>query len=119
MEKNGNPIYAAYRAETGNPTAADAWSYLASVSDPHTSIDTQGPGLCQKGSKWYGEGGYTYTYILNHYYTNVTVQTGGAYYLSSAGCSCGPNGCFKYENWKDTSDGSTFVRSFPVGSCPS
>lgn len=119
VEKNGARVFAAYRAETGNPTKDGDRTYLVPVSDPHTTQSTTGPGMCQNGSKWYGDNGHGYSSILTHYYTGVTVQTGAAHYLSGAGCSCGPSGCYRSEYWKDTSDGSTFIRTFAVATCPS
>jgi hypothetical protein len=117
VEYNGNRIKAQYRAETGNPTKDGGKPYLLPVADPHTTTATTGPGLCQNGSKWYGDNGNSYSFILHHYYTNVTVRTGAAYYLSDVSCSCSPS-CFLTERWKDTSDGSTFTRVVNVPHCP-
>lgn len=81
MEHDGYMIDAQYREETGNPT--QSWQYywgydnghyylyLASVSDPHTGPPTNGPGMCQWGSKDYAEWGYNYSSITSHYYTNI------------------------------------------------
>jgi hypothetical protein len=116
MEYNGNAIFAAYRNETGNPTKDGGKAYLVPVSDSHTTTATLGPGECQLGSKWYGSNGYSYSFILHHYYTSVTVATGANYFVSQYE-ACTPSGRFRVETWVDTSDGSQFTRSIPLGPC--
>ncbi len=118
IEYSASRINAQYRAETGNPTANGGTAYLTSVSDPHTTVGTMGPGLCQNGSQWYGASGTAYTTILHHYYSSVTVATGAFYFLSES-CSCTVSGCHRTEYWKDTSSGNTITRVYTVGSCAS
>jgi peptidoglycan hydrolase-like amidase len=116
MEYNGGVIFAAYRHETGNPTKDGGKPYLVPVTDPHTISSPIGPGECQLGSKSYGASGYSYAFILHHYYTGVTVATGANYFVSEY-TACTTSGRFRVETWFDTSDGSQFTRSIPLGPC--
>lgn len=117
VEYGSSPIFAAYRDETGNPTKAGGRAYMVPVSDPHTTLSSSGPGLCQHGSKDYGANGYSFTYILSHYYTGVTVATGANYFLSAA-YQCTLNGRVRIETWIDTSNGAQFTRTYAAGPCP-
>jgi hypothetical protein len=116
VEYSAARINAQYRAETGNPTASGGTSYLVSVSDPHTSVGTLGPGLCQRGSQSYGANGTSFGAILRHYYTGVSVTIGAYYYLSET-CTCTTTGCYRTEYWKDTASGSVITRVYAVGVC--
>lgn len=57
-------------------------SYLRSVSCPYdlrpTLMSGHGVGLCQDGAAGYAKNGYSYTYILTHYYTGTSVITATA-----------------------------------------
>ncbi|MGH2407114.1 MAG: SpoIID/LytB domain-containing protein [Candidatus Limnocylindrales bacterium] len=117
VEYSSSRAFTAYRAETGNPTQSGGKPYLVSVSDPHTSASSTGPGLCQNGSQAYGSGGTSYTTILHHYYTSVAVATGANYFVSEI-YVCNNGSKTRVETWVDSSDGSTFTRSYAAGTCP-
>jgi peptidoglycan hydrolase-like amidase len=117
VEYNGKRAFAAYRAETGDPTADGGRPYLVPVRDRHSDSPTTGPGVCQRGSQHMATGGSSSAAILTHYYTGVMVVGGAAYFVSEA-FSCGPHGRVRIETWVDTSDGTTFTRTYPQGACP-
>jgi hypothetical protein len=70
---NGDPIFAEYSAENGDPTKDG-------ISDPHCAgkaLFGHGHGMCQWGSQRWALAGKSYDWIVQHYYPSSQLVGGG------------------------------------------
>jgi stage II sporulation SpoD-like protein len=117
LESDGRRAFAAYRAETGNPTESGGRPYLVPVRDPHTTQGPTGPGLCQHGSEYLADNGIGTGAILRHYYTGITVASGAHWFLGVA-YACTSHGRIRIETWVDPVTDTHYERVFDMGACP-
>lgn len=117
-------IKAAYRSETGNPTQDGGTPYLKPVSDNHCPRGSgTGPGVCQYGTQYYQNGSScntvgsaSYSTMLQHYYTNVTLPA-DAWVFKSQRNACLSGRYYRIETWQKGTTSTTEDRYFFLGYC--
>jgi hypothetical protein len=117
VEHRGNPAFAAYRAETGDPSEHGGKPYLVPVRDPHTTQASTGPGVCQRGSEYLGSNGVGPGAILRHYYTGVVVENDAHWFVTEE-YVCNGTDRVRIETWVDPATDTAYTRAFEAGPCP-